>query len=161
MLAHLGEQAVLNRDHNATSYSTETNQPIWNKEEESRRDHNATSYSTETFTLMRFFQAIVLTEIITLRAIALKHTFCYRRFWRFWQAEIITLRAIALKPHRTDRLMALKLSRDHNATSYSTETDTQDAANERQAAEIITLRAIALKQIIPQSLILNIRTQRS
>ena len=87
MLAHLGEQAVLNRDHNATSYSTETNQPIWNKEEESRRDHNATSYSTET--------------------------------------------------------------------------DTQDAANERQAAEIITLRAIALKQIIPQSLILNIRTQRS
>ena len=36
--------------------------------------------------------------------------------------------------------------RDHNATSYSTETDTQVVANEHQAkAEIITLRAIALK----------------
>ena len=37
------------------------------------------------------------------------------------------------------------ICRDHNATSYSTETqDTQDAVNEHQA-EIITLRAIALK----------------
>ena len=65
------------RDHNATSYSTETNKPVRNKEKESlaeiitlraialkrnrgaedllsgtyRRDHNATSYSTETMRL--------------------------------------------------------------------------------------------------------------
>ena len=41
------------RDHNATSYSTETNKAVGNKEEESRRDHNATSYSTETLTFVR------------------------------------------------------------------------------------------------------------
>ena len=37
------------RDHNATSYSTETNKPhITARADISRRDHNATSYSTET-----------------------------------------------------------------------------------------------------------------
>ena len=110
-----------------------------------RRDHNATSYSTETENDQKQIEEFE-AEIITLRAIALKHRFdglfnsdCF--------AEIITLRAIALKLlirqistniHKaaeiiTLRAIALKLlqcaalglepgSRDHNATSYSTET---------------------------------------
>ena len=131
------------------------------------RDHNATSYSTETRCRFRFVQwllaeiitlrAIALklvqtsrqrndhaAEIITLRAIALKH-FRPKQAFRSSCAEIITLRAIALKlfyfPVRghllaeiiTLRAIALKPgitlielldleSRDHNATSYSTET---------------------------------------
>ena len=37
------------RDHNATSYSTETAAAAWLKDPlPIRRDHNATSYSTET-----------------------------------------------------------------------------------------------------------------
>ena len=36
------------RDHNATSYSTETNGFYREKVLVRRRDHNATSYSTET-----------------------------------------------------------------------------------------------------------------
>ena len=42
--------------------------------------------------------------------------------------------------------MAASICRDHNATSYSTETDTDGGrALAVAAAEIITLRAIALK----------------
>ena len=133
------------RDHNATSYSTETELDTGEgKSVTSSRDHNATSYSTET----RHVEAQELppsAEIITLRAIALKH--CHRGgfFFRF-EAEIITLRAIALKLEDaanldecllaeiiTLRAIALKPfvdastnigvnGRDHNATSYSTET---------------------------------------
>ena len=36
------------RDHNATSYSTETAQALLLTIPTDRRDHNATSYSTET-----------------------------------------------------------------------------------------------------------------
>ena len=109
------------------------------------RDHNATSYSTETKRSRHFRSLPQRAEIITLRAIALKP-----RMFAFHSAcgiaEIITLRAIALKPRRqrgrpntyaaeiiTLRAIALKLHaswldvfarccRDHNATSYSTET---------------------------------------
>ena len=85
------------RDHNATSYSTETSRlhlPILNR---LRRDHNATSYSTETFYSRRSSPGPNFAEIITLRAIALK---------------------------QDDGMVVgtSKLSRDHNATSYSTET---------------------------------------
>ena len=115
---------------------------MWSK---SSRDHNATSYSTETKRSRHFRSLPQRAEIITLRAIALKP-----RMFAFHSAcgiaEIITLRAIALKPRRqrgrpntyaaeiiTLRAIALKLHaswldvfarccRDHNATSYSTET---------------------------------------
>ncbi len=60
------------------------------------RDHNATSYSTETITAYRLAGQKTKAEIITLRAIALKlrtvHWLPSREI-----AEIITLRAIALK----------------------------------------------------------------
>ena len=60
------------------------------------RDHNATSYSTETSSAVLLLMHLGLAEIITLRAIALKRA---RTSWRTScsQAEIITLRAIALK----------------------------------------------------------------
>ena len=60
------------RDHNATSYSTETQGTIFVAHENIGRDHNATSYSTET---LSGCQPILdaAAEIITLRAIALKH----------------------------------------------------------------------------------------
>ena len=62
-----------------------------------------------------------------------------------YEAEIITLRAIALK--LLERLKKRKrFRRDHNATSYSTETDVSFwYVLKDLPAEIITLRAIALK----------------
>ena len=109
------------------------------------RDHNATSYSTETKSADLDLSSPVFAEIITLRAIALKlfspnnrlslscrdhnatsystETFYSRRSSpgpNF--AEIITLRAIALKQDDGMVVGTSKLSRDHNATSYSTET---------------------------------------
>ena len=139
---------------------------MWSK---SSRDHNATSYSTETKRSRHFRSLPQRAEIITLRAIALKP-----RMFAFHSAcgiaEIITLRAIALKPRRqrgrpntyaaeiiTLRAIALKpifaisrllafCCRDHNATSYSTETRRVGALIvSASGAEIITLRAIALK----------------
>ena len=64
-------------------------------------------------------------------------------------AEIITLRAIALKPLASSSVDTKAVAgRDHNATSYSTETvDTSNQRERSQNAEIITLRAIALKHI--------------
>ena len=62
------------------------------------RDHNATSYSTETDVRAGTQRTARMAEIITLRAIALK----LRRpmlLGLFLIAEIITLRAIALKLH--------------------------------------------------------------
>ena len=62
------------------------------------------------------------------------------------KAEIITLRAIALKPYRLAGQKTKDGRRDHNATSYSTETNqTIGNKEEESLAEIITLRAIALK----------------
>ena len=58
------------RDHNATSYSTETQGTIFVAHENIGRDHNATSYSTETDRRART-KHYVYAEIITLRAIAL------------------------------------------------------------------------------------------
>ena len=108
------------RDHNATSYSTETRESkhpssalgteiitlraialklkgtIGVAKRAKSRDHNATSYSTETAQCEDFFVWSLYAEIITLRAIALK----------------------LLATHKKAKL----LSRDHNATSYSTET---------------------------------------
>ena len=60
------------------------------------RDHNATSYSTETKSADLDLSSPVFAEIITLRAIALKH-FTGNRGMGVLYAEIITLRAIALK----------------------------------------------------------------
>ena len=60
-------------------------------------------------------------------------------------AEIITLRAIALKPATAFVSAIEDLSRDHNATSYSTETLREPERARQGPAEIITLRAIALK----------------
>ena len=85
------------RDHNATSYSTETELDTGEgKSVTSSRDHNATSYSTET----RHVEAQELPP----------------------SAEIITLRAIALKPFVDASTNIGVNGRDHNATSYSTET---------------------------------------
>ena len=86
------------------------------------RDHNATSYSTETCNIVLKLYGLPRAEIITLRAIALKQ----RRQgcpMVLKSAEIITLRAIALKLHECIMLnFSYDYSRDHNATSYSTET---------------------------------------
>ena len=41
-------RGLLTRDHNATSYSTETRLLYYLRQTFLRRDHNATSYSTET-----------------------------------------------------------------------------------------------------------------
>ena len=84
------------RDHNATSYSTETSIVQTSKQKNDHgRDHNATSYSTETWA-EAIGGAANLAEIITLRAIALKHPLTKLPSRRMI-AEIITLRAIALK----------------------------------------------------------------
>ena len=136
--------ASLCRDHNATSYSTETHYGLLTETLFNRRDHNATSYSTETSTSHRAWcetqtveiitlRAIALNllasrcpyglpvEIITLRAIALKPRPITERA-SLSVVEIITLRAIALKRHGVHGHRASTLRRDHNATSYSTET---------------------------------------
>ena len=60
------------------------------------RDHNATSYSTETGRWSRRGASFCAAEIITLRAIALKPRSKVRGALLL-TAEIITLRAIALK----------------------------------------------------------------
>ena len=116
---------------------------------------------------------LLYAEIITLRAIALKLNRITRRRKINVIAEIITLRAIALKPYAANshtcaaesrdhnatsystetltfalRLITHLLSRDHNATSYSTETNKTIRNKEEESfAEIITLRAIALKRV--------------
>ena len=110
------------RDHNATSYSTETSLlKLCISTRMNSRDHNATSYSTETSD--------------------------YQLVRRGKRPEIITLRAIALKRHIPGVPQSSQIkSRDHNATSYSTETREPSAASRASVlAEIITLRAIALK----------------
>ena len=85
-------------------------------------------------------------EIITLRAIALKHVRAGLSDAEFGFAEIITLRAIALKLAENHRGTPRSSRRDHNATSYSTETiGAAYWAAVGPEAEIITLRAIALK----------------
>ena len=61
-------------------------------------------------------------EIITLRAIALKLDFNRTLRKVDAAAEIITLRAIALKLGLRVRTPIMHQCRDHNATSYSTET---------------------------------------
>ena len=63
-----------------------------------------------------------IVEIITLRAIALKHLERSKQSDLYALVEIITLRAIALKRHGVHGHRASTLRRDHNATSYSTET---------------------------------------
>ena len=60
-------------------------------------------------------------EIITLRAIALK-LFRAAPAAAAQAAEIITLRAIALKHAWRFSNLIVNSGRDHNATSYSTET---------------------------------------
>ena len=64
----------------------------------------------------------MIAEIITLRAIALK-PFDLGPADMSNQAEIITLRAIALKQNYCMIMRTAKFGRDHNATSYSTETE--------------------------------------
>ena len=87
------------------------------------RDHNATSYSTETRRVGALIVSASGAEIITLRAIALKLYKGVSDGVRVKKAEIITLRAIALKLEGIrDNTKSREVSRDHNATSYSTET---------------------------------------
>ena len=86
------------------------------------RDHNATSYSTETCGYQDRHRISDNAEIITLRAIALKLTDGALKITVDGVAEIITLRAIALKPLSRHNFWRDVCSRDHNATSYSTET---------------------------------------
>ena len=111
------------RDHNATSYSTETlHLPILNRLLLTSRDHNATSYSTETF-------KDLLSPRILIRRDHNATSYSTETFSRLPQ------------------LMRRLLSRDHNATSYSTETRRQAPGRlSTPHAEIITLRAIALKR---------------
>ena len=110
------------RDHNATSYSTETSNVCFSFSMWYSRDHNATSYSTETTSQHDQTPSISAAEIITLRAIALKPR-RQRGRPNTYAAEIITLRAIALKLEGIrDNTKSREVSRDHNATSYSTET---------------------------------------
>ena len=87
-------------------------------------------------------------EIITLRAIALKRDEpALTKILK--KAEIITLRAIALKQIRNTTNRFGPRGRDHNATSYSTETGQLIRnPNTLGGAEIITLRAIALKHAL-------------
>ena len=98
----------------------------------------------------------IAAEIITLRAIALKPLKRSERR-RKTSAEIITLRAIALKPKGHQGPRRPRRRRDHNATSYSTETS---GCTRRRCcsgcAEIITLRAIALKHKERSSLLMRI-----
>ena len=88
---------VNGRDHNATSYSTETKGAVRTKSINLRRDHNATSYSTETR-----FQS---------------HTAQSRRRRRDHNATSYSTETVG-RALRT----ASRCRRDHNATSYSTET---------------------------------------
>ena len=108
------------------------------------RDHNATSYSTETYQKLSCNYVNGQVEIITLRAIALK--LLASRCPYGLPVEIITLRAIALKLEMEAARFFACECRDHNATSYSTETYALPELQEKiQEVEIITLRAIALK----------------
>ena len=63
-----------------------------------------------------------VTLILTLRAIALKRSVERPDQSRNLRVEIITLRAIALKQRSASAQPRTASSRDHNATSYSTET---------------------------------------
>ena len=133
------------RDHNATSYSTETRRPPGGLEWLSRRDHNATSYSTET-SLMDAALGRCAAEIITLRAIALKQgarltTTISLAGRRDHNATSYSTETVR---RRRPRPWAWS-GRDHNATSYSTETLVAILHHLFLMAEIITLRAIALK----------------
>ena len=110
-------------DHNATSYSTETDHLdyLYSLLQHSE-DHNATSYSTETAPVLPTKMSDFPAKIITLRAIALKHH-SFNGLEATCFAKIITLRAIALKRCVCVCLFRQLLgSEDHNATSYSTET---------------------------------------
>ena len=71
--------------------------------------------------MFAFHSACGIAEIITLRAIALKPR-RQRGRPNTYAAEIITLRAIALKLHASWLDVFARCCRDHNATSYSTET---------------------------------------
>ena len=110
------------RDHNATSYSTETSLSIRGILRRSCRDHNATSYSTETLahrgvTRTSYSRDHNATSYSTETFNILKRSYKSSR-----SAEIITLRAIALKQERASSDRSKRYRRDHNATSYSTET---------------------------------------
>ena len=121
MLAHLGEQAVLNsRDHNATSYSTETAQ------QKTSRNHEK-------------------AEIITLRAIALKRDFLRNITSDISCAEIITLRAIALKQSMMNSSRLPILAEIITLRAIALKLSELKCAGLFYEAEIITLRAIALK----------------
>ena len=113
------------------------------------RDHNATSYSTETTFLRRAVHPKIAAEIITLRAIALKLFSIFdlpRNFFcRDHNATSYSTETFNVLNHR---YKSCRSSRDHNATSYSTETMALVRLVQSTLAEIITLRAIALKQIL-------------
>ena len=55
---HAIKTLLIRRDHNATSYSTETSVSPTCRMNSSSRDHNATSYSTETLLKLFPFQAL-------------------------------------------------------------------------------------------------------
>ena len=108
------------------------------------RDHNATSYSTETLIPATVNALAILAEIITLRAIALKR-FSVRKSPGVRQAEIITLRAIALKQLLSKSLKkACELAEIITLRAIALKR-LMPTARSSSRAEIITLRAIALK----------------
>ena len=114
----------MSRDHNATSYSTETLHQVSNWFRCVRRDHNATSYSTETF--------LMLPIEIRSKSSRDHNATSYSTETENGQRQIEESAS----------------SRDHNATSYSTETFKKVPLPELlPEAEIITLRAIALKLV--------------
>ena len=84
------------------------------------RDHNATSYSTETKSADLDLSSPVFAEIITLRAIALKLFSPNNRLSLSCRDHNATSYSTETA---VNALVADFLSRrDHNATSYSTET---------------------------------------
>ena len=140
--------AYMSRDHNATSYSTETATRRMLVVASWCRDHNATSYSTETSKCI-IEPLSPAAEIITLRAIALKRDTPMRvRVLNARRDHNATSYSTETKLLH-DNADGQAYRRDHNATSYSTETSNSlEVINQSRHAEIITLRAIALKQIL-------------
>ena len=169
------DELLFREDHNATSYSTET-QGIFSPTERKSAAKIITlraialklpcgvpgivSLTTAKIITLRAIALKLskstgsatreLAKIITLRAIALKLKVSILAAFLV-PAKIITLRAIALKPERWARAQRVGNAEDHNATSYSTETGRRKVqAWKFLLAKIITLRAIALKLLVSQ-----------
>ena len=112
------------------------------------RDHNATSYSTETFWHECSESNALGAEIITLRAIALKRLIGILTNL-IKEAEIITLRAIALKLTISFFMRLVSIAEIITLRAIALKLFNFTCATASCPAEIITLRAIALKRALP------------